>query len=97
MVPNLKVLQNDDFETEFNETNDSVLITIKKFKNHPSTVMIKNKINVTESSGKFSCYLVKFNDVSNKKRNLDISKASCKNGITKKVLKRNCDYFAHYL
>ena len=30
MVPNLKVLQNDDFETKFNQTNDSVLNTIKK-------------------------------------------------------------------
>ena len=49
MVPNLKIPQNNNFETEFLETNDPVLNAIKKFENHPRIIMINNKINATES------------------------------------------------
>ena len=96
MVPNLKIPQNNNFETEFLETNDPVLNAIKKIENHPRIIMINNKINATESRWEFCFHLVDFNDFLKKTMNLDVPKSPPQNGIPIKPFKKNCHDSAYY-
>ena len=43
IVPNLQILAESNIDHDHIETNDLVLKTIKKFKNHPNIIMIKRK------------------------------------------------------
>ena len=43
IVPNLKILTNYNYDTDFIVTNDQGTNTLNEFRNHPSIVMIKKK------------------------------------------------------
>ena len=49
IVPNLKILVENNIDHNFTETDDLVLNAINKFKNHPSIIMIKRKMTRVEA------------------------------------------------
>ena len=93
IVPNLKISMENHFDTEFVKTENPVLNVVNKYKNHPSVIMIKEKIKPIE---KFSFFPVQYDDVLRKIRNLDPSKCSQQTDIPTKILKYNSDHFAGY-
>ena len=93
IVPNLKISMENNFDTEFVKTENSVLIAVNKYKNHPSVIMIKEKIKPFE---KLSFFPVQYDDVLRKIRNLDPSKSSQQTDIPIKILNYNYEYFAGY-
>ena len=60
IVPNLKISMENNFDTEFVKTENPVLNVVNKYKNHPSVIMIKEKIKPIE---KFSFFPVQYDDV----------------------------------
>ena len=93
IVPNLKISMENNFDTEFVKTENPVLNAVNKYKNHPSVIMIKEKIKPIE---KFSFFPVQYDLVLRKIRNLDPSKSSQQTDIPTKVLNYNSKYFAGY-
>ena len=93
IVPNLKISMENNFDTEFVKTENPVLNAVNKYKNHPSVIMIKEKIKPIE---KFSFFPVQYDDVLRKIRNLDPSKSSQQTDIPTKILNYNSEYFAGY-
>ena len=93
IVPNLKISMENNFDTEFVKTENPVLNAVNKCKNHPSVIMIKEKIKPIE---KFSFFPVQYDDVLRKIRNLDPSKSSQQTDIPTKILNYNSEYFAGY-
>ena len=93
IVPNLKISMENNFDTEFVKTENPVLNAVNKYKNHPSIIMIKEKIKPIE---KFSFFPVQYDDVLRKIRNLDPSKSSQQTDIPTKILSYNSEYFAGY-
>ena len=83
----------NNFDTGFVKTENSVLNVVNKYKNHPSVIMIKEKIKPIE---KFSFFPVQYDDVLRKIRNLDPSKSSQQTDIPTKILNYNSEYFAGY-
>ena len=70
-----------------------VLNAINKYKNHPSVVMIRDKIDL---HSQFSFSVITYSEVLKKTKNLNISKTSQQTDIPEKILKQNCAYFASY-
>ena len=93
IVPNLKISMENNFDTEFVKTENPVLNAVNKYKNHPSVIMIKEKIKPIET---FSFFPVQYDDVLRKIRNLDPSKSSQQTDIPTKILNYNSEYFAGY-
>ena len=93
IVPNLKISMENNFDTEFVKTENPVLNAVNKYKNHPSVIMIKEKIKPIE---KFSFFPVQYDDVLRKIRNIDPSKSSQQTDIPTKILNYNSEYFAGY-
>ena len=91
IVPNLKISMENNFDTEFVKTENPVLNAVNKYKNHPSVIMIKEKIKPIE---KFSFFPVQYDDVLRKIRNLNPSKSSQQTDIPTKILNYNSEYFA---
>ena len=84
IVPNLKISIENDFDTNFLKTEDPVLNSIIKCKNHPSVIIIKEKNKLSE---KFSFSPAQYNDIFKISKHTDIST---------KILKQNSEYFAEY-
>ena len=93
IVPNLKISMENNFDTEFVKTENPVLNAVNKYKNHPSVIMIKEKIKPIE---KFSFFPVQYDDVLRKIRNIDPSKSSQQTDIPTKILNYKSEYFAGY-
>ena len=93
IVPNLKIPTNLYCNMEFQKTGDPISDAITKYKDHPSILMIKSKI---DSQSKFSFSPVEYEDVLKKVKNLNVSKASQQSDIPTKILINNCEYFARY-
>ena len=93
IVPNLKILVENNIDHNFTETDDLVLNAINKFKNHPSIIMIKRKNN---PCGSFSFSSVQYDDILKKAKNLDTAKASQESDIPTKIIKTNCEFLAQY-
>ena len=72
MVPNLKILTNHNYDTDFLVTNDQVANALNKFRNHPSIIMIKNKRKTDQY---FSFGPVTYDNILKKANNLDSTKA----------------------
>ena len=72
MVPNLKILTNHNYDTDFLVTNDQVANALDKFRNHPSIIMIKNKRKTDQY---FSFGPVTYDNILKKANNLDSTKA----------------------
>ena len=94
IVPNLKILTNHHYDTDFLVTNDQVANALNKFRNHPSIIMIKNKRKTNQC---FSFGPVTYDDILKKTNNLDTAKASQQSDVPTRILKQNSDYFAKYL
>ena len=93
IVPNLKISMENNFDKEFVKTENPVLSVVNKYKNHPSVIMIKEKIKPIE---KFYFFPVQYDDVLRKIRYLDPSKSSQQTDIPTKILKYNSEHFAGY-
>ena len=93
IVPNLKISMENNFDIEFIKTENPVLNAVNKYKNHPSVIMIKEKIKPIEN---FSFFPVQYDDVLRKIGNLDSSKSSQQTDIPTKILNYNSEYFAGY-
>ena len=93
IVPNLKISMENNFDNEFVKTENPFLNAVNKYKNHPSVIMIKEKIKPMK---KFSFFPVQYDDVLRKIRNLDPSKSSQQTDIPTKILNYNSEYFAGY-
>ena len=93
IVPNLKISMENNFDTEFVKTENPVLNAVNKYKNHPSVIMMKEKIKPIE---KFSFFPVQYDDILRKIRNLDPSKSNQQTDIPTKILNYNSEYFAGY-
>ena len=93
IVPNLNILTNHNYDTDFLLTNDQIANALKKFRNHPSVIMIKNKRKTGQC---FSFGPVTYVDVLKKNNNLDTAKTFQQSDIPTKIVKQNSDYFAGY-
>ena len=95
IVPNLKILTNHNYDTDFLLTNDQVANALNKFRNHPNIIMIKNK---RKNDQCFSSAPVTYVDILKKKNNnnLDIAKTFQQSDIPTKIVKQNSDYFTGY-
>ena len=71
-----------------NETEDPVKKAIFKYKNHPSIILIKNKITVPEL---FAFTEASVSDIEKELSNLNAKKASTFKNITPKVLKASIE------
>ena len=65
IVPNLKILTNHNYDTDFLLTNDQVANALNKFRNHPNIIMIKNK---RKNDQCFSSAPVTYVDILKKKK-----------------------------
>ena len=50
IVPNLKIPNSHNDDTDFLVTNDQVANTLNKIRNHPSIIMIKNSAGFEEAT-----------------------------------------------
>ena len=95
IVNNLDIPNNAEFINNTNTlTTDNVSKAIFKYDHHPSILKIKEK-NLNTPIFKFRhTTLGNIKDII---LELDITKATCKNGIPAKLLKQNCDIMAPLL
>ena len=93
IVSDLEIPIIQNYDMCFEKTEDPVLNAIKKYRYHLSITMIKNKI---EEQSNFSFTQVQYEDILNKVRNLNVSKASQQSDIPTKILIENYEYFACY-
>ena len=93
IVPNLKIPTSHNCNTDFEETDDPIYNAINKYKDHPSILMIKSKI---DQQSKFSFSQVQYEDVLKKVKNLKVSNASQQSDIPTKILINNSEFFAEY-
>ena len=93
IVPNLKISTDHGYDNDFIATDDQVINTVNKFRNHSSIIMIKNKKKNDQS---FSFGPVTYDDVLKIVNTFDTAKASQQSDIPNKILKQNSDYFAEY-
>ena len=84
----LNIRQNSYTTDESNEIEDQVNITIFKYKNHPSILLIKNKITLPEL---FVFTEASVSDIEKELSNLNTKKASTFKNITPKVLKASIE------
>ena len=93
IVKNLKISEYKNLNTNIENVQDPVFRAILKYKNHPSTIAIKEK----SKNEKFS-----FHEVNNEKiergiTRLNKNKASQKSDIPIRIIKDNVDIFAGFL
>ena len=93
IVPNLNISTVISVNDDFIETNDPISNAIKKFSDHPSISMIKNK-NLNQN--KFSFCNVTFEYVLEKVICLNSAKASQNTDIPTKLIKNNSSFFAEF-
>ena len=84
----LNIRQNSYLTDESNEIEDQVKKAIFKYKNHPSIILIKNKITVPEL---FAFTEASVSDIEKELSNLNAKKASTFKNITPKVLKASIE------
>ena len=93
IVRNLKIPTNRNYDTDFLVTNDQVANSLSKFRNHPSTIMIKSRRETDRCFFLWSSIIRRYIE---KKKILDTAKASQQSDVPTKILKQNSDYFAGY-
>ena len=91
VVPNLKISTDHGYGNDFIATNEKVTNAAINFTNHPSIIMIKDKI---KNDYIFTFRSVTYDDVLKKVKTLDTANASQKSDILTKILKQHSDYFA---
>ena len=84
----LNIRQNSYITDESNEIEGQVKKAISKYKNHPSIILIKNKITVPEL---FVFTEASVSDIEKELSNLNTKKASTFKNITPKVLKASIE------
>ena len=89
----LNIRQNSYLTDQSNEIEDQVKKAIFKYKNHPSIILIKNKITVPEL---FAFTEASVSDIEKELSNLNTKKASTLKNITPKVLKASIESLESY-
>ena len=92
-VSNLDIEYNGTFKRSCDEL-DPIMNAIKKYEEHPSINNIKERMNGVNS---FNFSHVKIQDIIKELYFLDENKAIPKDSIPPKIIKENCDIFAHKL
>ena len=93
IVPSLKISPKENYKTDVGNENEPILNYIDKFKNHPSIKVIKSRKKEEQT---FTFNYVSYEEVLNKIRKLQITKATQQNDIPTKILKGNSEVFARY-
>ena len=93
IVPSLKILPKENYETDVGNDNEPILNYINKFKNHPSIKVIKSRKKEEQT---FTFNYVSYEEVLNKIRKLQTTKTTQQNDIPTKILKENSGVFARY-
>ena len=88
-VKSLEIIENNDILTPVNGIDDNVDIAIKKYENHPSILVIKEKVSLNLPSFSFS--LTDITDIENEINYLNPNKATTFNNIPAKNLKQTSD------
>ena len=89
----MKISTDHGYDNDFIATDDQVTNATRRFRDHSSIIMIKNKKKNYQS---FSFGPVTYDGVLKKVNNLDTKKASQQSDIPTNILKQNSDYFAEY-
>ena len=87
-IISLNKRQNSYLTDEPNEIEDQVKKAIFKYKNHPSIILIKNKITAPEL---FAFTEASVSDIEKELSNLNVKKASAFKNVTPKVLKASIE------
>ena len=85
-------IEEEIINTNLNNTEDSVLMAIRRYKNHPSILAISN---ITTSV--FSFKSISYEDIENEIKLLDIKKASQDTDIPTKIIKQNADIVGDFI
>ena len=93
IVPSLKILPKENYETDVGNDNEPILNYINKFKNHPSIKVIKSRKKEEQT---FTFSYVSYEEVLNEIRKLQTTKTTQQNDIPTKILKENSEVFARY-
>ena len=94
IVPSLKILPKENYETDVGNDKEPILNYINKFKNHPSIKVIKSRKKEEET---FTFSYVSYEGVLNEIRKLKTTKKTLQNDIPTKILKENSEVFPGYL
>ena len=95
VVTNLNLPQYHDPTVNVDDIEDPVARTVEKYKNHPSTRLIKENYRNTNNTFHFENVSVK--EIENELKNLLSSKAARDTDIPTKVIKDNIDIFTPIL
>ena len=81
-------MSKENYETDVGNDNELILNYINKFKNHPSTKVIKSRKKEEQN---FTFNYVSYEEVLNEIRKLQTTKTTQQNDIPTKILKENSE------
>ena len=93
VVKNLKITINEDILSDTKDTDDPILIAIKKYKKHPSIRAIKD----ISKNNTFSFQKVSYEKALKEIQKLDARKACQNTDVSTKIIKNNSDIFGDFI
>ena len=91
IVPSLKILPKENYETDVGNDDEPILNYINKFKNHSSIKPIKSRRKEEQT---FTFNYVSFEEVLDEIRKLETATTTQQNDTPTKILKENTEVFA---
>ena len=91
IVPSLKILPKENYETDVGNDDEPILNYINKFKNHSSIKPIKSRKKEEQT---FTFNYVSFEEVLDEIRKLETATTTQQNDAPTKILKENTEVFA---